>query len=248
MLSLWCLYCVPLAGAFPQELLIGKPNTNYPPFHWTDEDGRVKGLCPEIIIKAARRIGITKVTYTSYPWRRMLENAKKGKVDAVMPLFYTPERGTYLFFPDESLAFETNVFFTLKDSNINYSGDLSVFKTQRIGAISGYSYGSLFDDSDLEREHATNEEMLLDKLQAGRFTIGIGNILVLKHFAKEKGIDIRILEPYVSKDPLYIGFSRKATGTELAENFSKAISALRNTEEYQQILKKYGEATQHETD
>ena len=82
-----------------------------------------------MIGEAAKLIGIHKITYRQYPWKRMLKNAKDGHVDAVMPVFNTPERSKYLVFTKEALAFETNVFFTLKGSDIRYSGAL--YRIQR---------------------------------------------------------------------------------------------------------------------
>ncbi len=149
-----------IANADQKELVIGKPDTDYPPFHWTDESGNVTGICPDIISEAAELIGVYKITYEKYPWKRMLENAENGDVDAVMPLFNTPERSKYLFFPEEELSYEVNVFFTLQDSDIKYSGDFQELALYRIGSLRGYSYGSLFDNADFKREYATNEEKL----------------------------------------------------------------------------------------
>jgi polar amino acid transport system substrate-binding protein len=235
-----------IAIAEPGELIIGKPNTDYPPFHWTDENGQIKGICPDVILAAANLIGINKITYEPYPWRRMLEKAENGDVDAVMPLFKTPERSKYLFFPEEELAFEVNVFFTLADSDINYSGDFQELKSFRIGSITGYSYGSLFDNADFKREYAVNEKMLLNKLQAQRYRIGIGNLLVLKHFSRQMGLAIKILKPKVSRGPLFIGFTKIKDNQNLVKEFSGAINKLKLTGKYLDIVNKYKQDVSNE--
>jgi polar amino acid transport system substrate-binding protein len=239
ILAMSIFMSVAFVGAEPKELLIGKPDTDYPPFHWTEEDGKITGICPDVITEVAKLLGINKITYKQYPWKRMLENAENGNVDAVMPLFITPERSKFLYFPKEELAFEINVFFTLKESDIQYSGDLQKLKSYRIGAIKGYSYGGLFDNSNLQQEYAVNEKMLLNKLQAHRYQIGIGNILVLKHFSQKMDLSIRILKPYVSRDPLFIGFSQIKDNKNFVNEFSNAIKKFKRTEKYQQLLNKY---------
>jgi len=48
---------------------------------------------------------------------------KRGEVHAMMPLFKTPDRETFMHFYDENLlAYEENVFFVLKGEDIRYSG------------------------------------------------------------------------------------------------------------------------------
>ncbi len=246
MLALFLFISVSSATAVPKELIIGKPDTDYPPFHWTDGNGNITGICPAVISEAAELIGIHKITYKKYPWKRMLENAESGNVDAVMPLFKTPERTKYLFFPEEELAYEVNVFFTLQNSDIRYSGDFKDLKLYRIGSIRGYSYGSLFDNAGFKLEYAINEEMLLNKLKANRYQIGIGNILVLKHFAREMGLAIKILKPYVSRDPLFIGFSKIKNNKNFVNDFSGAIHKLKLTEKYLDIVSKYSQVESHE--
>jgi polar amino acid transport system substrate-binding protein len=246
MLGALLFICVSFASADQKELVIGKPDTDYPPFHWTEDDGKITGICPDVITEVAKLLGINKITYEKYPWKRMLENAENGDVDAVMPLFITPERSKYLFFPEEELAYEVNVFFTLQDSDIQYSGDFQELISYRIGSIRGYSYGSLFDNADFKSEYAINEEMLLEKLQAHRYQIGIGNILVLKHFSREMDLGIRILSPNVSRDPLFIGFTKIKKNRNLVNEFSDAIHKLKLTEKYLDIVNKYTQIESYE--
>jgi len=83
-----------IACALPTEthagdLLIGT-GVGYPPYYFV-KNNKSTGLCVEVINRTAHSLGMG-VIYKHYPWKRMLYSGKVGLVDAVMPLFKTPER------------------------------------------------------------------------------------------------------------------------------------------------------------
>ncbi len=109
--------------------------------------------------------------------------------------------------------------------------------------VSNYSYGAAFDKVDyLIKEEAINDHSLLMKFKLKRFEIGIGNEYVVNFHAQELGFagDIVFLRPSVTRDPLYIGFSKAKNQSEIAEQFSQAIEKLKKNNRYEEILKFYG--------
>jgi polar amino acid transport system substrate-binding protein len=227
------------AKAELKQIVIGT-STGYPPYYF-QKDGKLVGLCIDIINYVAKEHGI-KAIYQQYPWNRMLYNAKEGNVDAVMPLFKTKERGTYLYFPKQALAMEENRFFTWKQTKIQYSGDFHDLKPYKIGVVNNYSYGKIFDLVDyLLKEEALNDRSLLMKFKLKRFEVGIGNEYVVNFYARQLKLsnNIVFLKPSVTKDPLYIGFSKAKGHIDLIDKFSLTIAKLKQTERYQEILKYY---------
>ena len=226
-------------NAEPNEILIGIEDADYPPFYFT-ENGTLKGICIDIVDEAASMLEM-KTVYKSYPWKRMLYNAKFGEVDAVMPVFKTRERTEYLYYPDSDLIFEENVFFTKKGSGIKYGGEFQNLKPYKIGVVLGKSYGESFDSIKyFKKQIAINGLMQMNQFVVGRYQVGIGNTYVIKYFARKKGIldNIIFLKPSVTKSPLYVGFS-KLKGPKIAQRFSVTIKKLKHTRNYQQILSKY---------
>lgn len=229
-----------------KEKIIIIIGSGYPPYYdW--EDSKPIGMCIEIIENVALNMNI-EIVYKTYPWLRCLNNMKFGKADAMLPLFDTPERGKYLWFLENNvLAYEENSLIVRKDSNISYSGNLEDLKHLTIGVLAGYSYGKVFDTADfLKKEktviHDKAEKILLTKLLNKRLDIMIANTLVVKHIAKEmKTLDkITILKPYISKDSLYIAFSKIRSRKILGREFGKILKKFKLTKKYQEILKKYG--------
>ncbi len=226
-------------NAAPNELLIGVENAEYPPFYFT-KDGKLTGICTDLVNEAASMLGM-KTVYNDYPWKRMLNKAKFGEIDAVMPVFKTKERMVYLYYPESELTHEENVFFIKRGSGIKYKGDFRNLKPYEIGVVQGKSYGELFDRVNyFKKQTAVNGLIQMRQFKIGRFQVGIGNKDVVKNYASKQGIlkNIIFLTPLVTKEPLYIGFS-KIKGPKVAKRFSNAINKLKLTGKYQQILRKY---------
>ncbi len=228
---------------FFREIIIGTDEEDYPSYsYW--ENGQVKGVCPEIINKAAEHIGV-KVRYVKMKWKNFRDLARKGEIDAVMPLFKNEEKEKYLYYPKNGMVAEKNYFFTLKNSGIRYSGDLNDLRNIPIGVVKNYSYGKNFDDnSSLKKEVFASVKFLVDKLKKGEIKVIIGNDRIINHFANESGISEKIkpLGPPFPRELLYIAFS-KAKGKghkKLAESFSDSIKKLRKEGKYQKILKSHG--------
>lgn len=240
LVSLVCC-CLAISLASARQLHIGKQQ-DYPPYIY-EHQGQTVGVCAELVEAAFAIMGVS-VSYTQYPFPRMLEYGRLGRVDAVMMVFKTVEREGFLYYPDQPLLYEENAFFTKQNTQIAYSGELEELEQYTIGVINGFSYGEVFDNAkNLKKELSRNDKMLLKKLLANRFEVGVGNRYVINYHAnKMNALDkIKFLQPNLfDRHPLYIGFSRAIAGNQgLTEQFSEAIKTLKETGQYQRILQKY---------
>jgi len=234
--------CQPLVDVSAGELVVGT-STGYPPYYYM-ENGVLTGVCVEIISRTAHSLGRT-VVYKQYPWKRMLHNGKTGRVDAVMPLFKTPERDTFLIFPEVPLALEENHFFTRRAAPVHFSGKLTDIAPHAVGVVTNYSYGDAFDNATyLDKIITRNDLNLLQMFKYRRFAVGVGNRHVVRYFADKVGgiHDLVFLEPPLTRAPLYIAFSRKKGHTRLTAEFAQALHDFNRTQTYRDILKRYGMA------
>ena len=227
---------------FFKEIIIGSDWEAYPPYcYW--ENGLMKGVCPEIINSAAELIGV-KVRYKGINWGDFKNLARKGEIDAIMPLFKTKERVDFLYFPPNGLVAEKNYFFILKNSGVRYSGDLQDLRNLPIGVVQNYSYGDNFDKFEgLKKKSFPSVEALVEGVKKGMVKIGIGEYGVINYFVDKQGMagKIDFLKPPFPREFLYLAFS-KAKGElykRLAESFSKAAAEIRQEGKLQEILKKH---------
>lgn len=233
------LYCS-ASKAFTEELVVGI-STGYPPYYYNDK-GKITGFCVELINSVAKEIDL-RITYKQFPWKRLILKAQKGEIDAIMPLFKTDKRKEYLYFDGLELTYETNHFFTANDFKVVYDGSLENLSGYRIGVVADYSYGKKFDSFDFpQKVVSVNEKKLIHMFKEKRIDIGVGNRYVISHYAGQEGIaeTIRFINPPISQERLYMGFTRKGEKYYLAEKFTEALRKYKATVEYQKLTSNYG--------
>jgi polar amino acid transport system substrate-binding protein len=227
----------------PGKISVGL-NEPYPPYTIIESNKRPVGIFPEIIDAAAKILEI-EVEYKQIIWVRMNNEAKKGNIDAVMGLFKTPDRRDDFNFSEGGLIYEEYSFFTLKDNNIKYSGQLEDFKKITIGVVQDYNYGCDFEQATfLKKEKCLTDQNVLEKLMKKRFDIAIGNKMVIEYYATKLNVlnKIKWLMPPVSKEHSHVIAFSKAKGKqaeELAREFSDAIKQLIENGTFKKILNKY---------
>jgi polar amino acid transport system substrate-binding protein len=228
------------AYAEVKQLHIGL-STGYPPFYFFDENKQPTGICIDIINQVAQSMNIS-VHYDSYPWKRMLNYGKEGKIDAVMPLFKTDEREQFLTFPELGLIDEDNNFFTHSSNTISYSGKLADVINYKIGVIDKYSYGKEFDNTDFtDKTIVQDTQQLILLVQKKRIELGLGNAKVVTYIAKkiDAADKIHFLSPPVTINSLFIGFSKKRVNQDFVNQFNKQLQKFKSTEAYTDIIQAY---------
>lgn len=223
-----------------KEITVGV-STGYPPYYY-EHNGELVGVCIDLVNNVAQTLDL-KITYKQYPWKRLLYNAQNGHIDAVMPLFRTAERDTFLYMENLDLVDEENSLFTWKNNKIKFDGSFENIQSYKIGVVTGYSYGEKFDRYvNFNKVVTQNDKHLVEMFKHKRFDVGIGSQDVVMFNAKKENIadQIKFLEPHITKDPLYIGFSRVKGLEDLSRQFSAALNRLKSTKEYQVILENNG--------
>lgn len=233
-----CSWTSQVLGA-ADEIAIGV-STGYPPYYY-EQNGELEGICIDIVNRVAHSLNL-RISYRQYPWKRMLLNAQQGQVDAIMPLFRTEERERFLYFDNLDLIDEKNSFFTWKETKVRFSGDFETIQPYTVGVVTEYSYGDKFDKySHFTKVTTQNDKHLVEMFKHKRFDVGIGSKDVVIFNAKKENISdqIQFLEPYITQDPLFIGFSKAKGHEDLSRRFSVALKRFKLTEEFQAIVEKY---------
>ncbi len=224
------------------ELIVALGEKDYPPFYFV-KDGKYQGSSLEIAQAVAKRLGY-KLVFRRYPWPRVLFNLKHGDVDMVLHFFNTKERAASVIYTGVPHIFESSYLFVKTKSNIFYSGDLEKMKAYVFSNVRGYSHGAQYDSASyLKKEIVASEVNLIRMLSTNRFDIAVGNKPTILMYAKQDDLNkkIKFLSPPIDKAPSYMAFSRiKANSKALAAAFTEEIVAFKKTDEYKNILKKYG--------
>ena len=240
-LLLLLIFFLPYSLSAEDKVLHVGISTGYPPYYFYDDSQKPVGICVDILNHVAEQLDIS-VQYTSYPWKRLIHNGKEGIVDAIMPLFKTPDRQLFLIFPENNLIMESNNFFTLTSNPLTYSGNLDDVVEYSVGVVESYSYGEEFDKKSIpQKTVAKTGEQLLQQVLNKRVDIGIGNSMVITYLANQTNAadKIKFLSPSVTESPLYIGFSKKTTSVDFVTKFNKSLQEFKATKAYSVIIEKY---------
>lgn len=237
LLLLMLLFSPPLASGEDFTVVY----TSWDPYTFTEE-GRATGFEIDIARQTLLSMGL-RPEFIKLPWKRCLLYMKEGTADAVVSLLYTPERATYVRFPETHISVSRTVFFTTRQSKVRYSGDLDSLRGLSIGTVLGFHYGETFDRAHfLIKDSGLDVSTLIKKVVNGHNDLGVENELVIRHAARRLRLldRLRFLEPPLHENMLYVGFSRIKTTPEFVARFSSALKRFKETEEYQTILDRYG--------
>jgi polar amino acid transport system substrate-binding protein len=202
----------------------------------------------------------TKFVFT--PWARSVEEAKKGKLDGLMPEYYDDSpNGRLKDFVYSNSFFEGPVgFLALKSSKIKYVMNSNLnkvydnLKKYKFGVVRDYINEKNFDartyeissskgheGRDLGIEIANSDEINVKKLDKKRIDLIFIDKLVAfyyinKLFMNDKE-NFEFLEPAIHKNALYIAFSKKAKDSDKKkEAFNKGLEKIKSNGILQKLI------------
>jgi len=217
----------------------------YPPYEYMSGE-KLIGLDIEIL-EEVKKLTNLDFEIKFYPWARATQMVKDGQADAIFCLIKSVEREEFLYFPKIPLSLETNRLF----SNKFFEGDvkkIDQIKGKTVGVMADYSYGKEFDEyKDITKDIASDQDMLMKKLQGNRYQILINNELVTYYLIEQMGYaneQIRPLSYIAGQEPLYVAFSKKSPrGKDTFEKVSLALQTLQNNGTLETIRNKYRKAS-----
>ncbi|GCF88036.1 substrate-binding periplasmic protein [Shewanella sp. M-Br] len=108
-------------------------------------NGEYTGLGVDILNRFAQQQSVN-IHYQITPWRRAISMVERGQADILIGPYDTPERNTNLVFAAKAFYRDDMVFYARADNEIVWNGDYASIKTQRIGKMQGWSYGTRFTE------------------------------------------------------------------------------------------------------
>ena len=253
LLSLLVTFGQAFATENDMMLTVVRGNGNYPPYEMAVSenevivsDSEVTGIHIDLVSAIAKQLKL-KIKILSVPWKRAIHMMKSGNADAILFIGKNEEREEWAWFIDGNVLSKTqNGFFELKPKKRKflYNGNLKQLEGLTIGTILGYSYGREFDRTTYFKKDdgAKDESALLRKLVYQRFDLGFADINVIQYLTKKQDYagKIEILEPSRPGYSAYIAFSKTRKRKELAKRFAEALVPFKKTQDYDNILNKYG--------
>ena len=171
--------------------------------------------------------------------------AKLGEYDGMMDMWYRPERDKFFIFAEPTEANKI-VLFKRKDNPATCSS-YDELKRYTIGIVRGYVNPPQFDAMihEFKVEVADGDITNIKKLLAERMDLVLMDLTVGWHLINSLFSDqahlLASLPTVLKDDPIHIGFSKATPDGQIkADAFNRGVKMLRESGEYQAILKKHG--------
>ncbi len=161
----------------------------YPPYQFINENGEIEGVFIEYIELIEKKIGykFQKVYYTDWP--KLLQDAKKDKIDIILEIQETDERKSYLEF--YSLSFESkHVIITRKNESFDITNKNDLLN-KTIVLPQDYAVVDNIKKAYPSLKIATekNEVECLKKINSGIYDAFIGPRVVSNYFIRSHKLD-----------------------------------------------------------
>jgi len=207
----------------------------YPPYEYT-ENGVTKGMDVDIINAVSKHAGLTN-QITFLPWSRCLLFVEEYKESAIFSILKTPEREKlYQYSTIPLYSTKVRIYATPRfTKNVNTAGDLEGLN---VGAVRGNLYGDSFDkNARIEKDLATDGNMLMNKLVAGRYDLIIAAEEVGSYYIKKyPQSNLRMMPVEISSASYYIAFAKTS---KLFSKFNESMKILEKNGELKKIRTRY---------
>ncbi|MDY0360402.1 MAG: transporter substrate-binding domain-containing protein [Desulforegulaceae bacterium] len=237
-------FLVFFSNSFAREVvLLG--DSGYPPYSF-EENGEAKGIYVDVIKRIFERIDGYEVKFTMLPWKRCIDEIKKGEAIAFFPPYYSEEREDWLVYSKPILEEQTIVFGKegkIKNKNI-WPDD---FYNSTIGLNAGFDHetmgGKKFANAIkmgmIKVEEAKNNELNLKKLSVDRIDFYINDKMIdISKFPEiKRGVVVKVNWGYLgfTKDD----FKFSSYYEDFKIKFNQAVTEIQKTDEIEQVIKKY---------
>lgn len=215
----------------------------YAPVSYLD-GGKPAGIFPAIFNRLSRDTG-DHYEFVLLPWKRALRESLRGG-GGITNFSWTEERDKLYDF-SQPIYFDDIQLVVLKGKEFPFS-EVKDLKGKIAGGAAGASYGEDVDraiaDGTFSVDRDDNQGFRMRKLLAGRIDVAIiGNgtaglelLLALDPELKAMRSRFVVLPHPLTRDPLYLAFAKSMHMKPTLERFNHALSALKRTAEYQQMI------------
>lgn len=203
------------------------------------------GIMGDIVTKAANRASIKIDLRPSIPWKRILFNLRNGKLDIIAGALKTQQREKQFKFSPAVHHAELRVFVR-RDQSFDYQ-QLSDLRGKHGAKVRGMSLGQEADKyafDNLVVDDAPSPKSLFQMVASGRLDYGIFYWSTGKKEVNKRNLSaiIDILPTPVSKEGLYIAFSKNSPCQHQIESVNNEIRRMKEDGSVESIIQYYHSA------
>lgn len=226
------------SAAFAGEIVVGT-NAEFMPFEFTDDDNNIIGFDIDIINAVAKAEGLT-VRMHNQSFDTLIEGLETNKIDAAISgMTITPTRQEKVDFSEP--YYNAAQVIVVKESTPGYETIEDIIG-KRVGVQLGTT-GALMAEGVMGEENPDLKQlrkynMVFSDLKLGRTDAVVVDLPVAQAYLKQ--VDgLRISSPPMSEEQY--GIVIKKGNKELLDKMNTGLIKIRESGEYEQIMKKWFE-------
>ncbi|MDA9556802.1 ABC transporter substrate-binding protein [Vibrio sp.] len=213
----------------------------YPPFSWTASDGSIQGFDVDLAYAICEEMEV-KCRFVPQDWDGMIPALMSRKYDAIIAaMSITEERKKKIDFTDK-YAQIPNKFAVKKGASINFD----TLKGVKIGVLRAATHDKYVTDNYPDAKvvrYGSLDDAYID-LKAGRVQAVLGDASAIEGglLNKEGGENYQYAGPSLTDARWFgegMGIALRKQDRELKQKINKALAALRENGQYENIASKY---------
>lgn len=211
---------------------------DYPPFC---DSSRPDGGGLVAIVREAFALQGIHVDLVQLPWRRVMTQARQGRVDGVIGIWPDDARQLQLLAAAPVYISQLGVY---QPAGKPLPRSLAELRGKRAGVVQGYQYGAQILASGMLFDYANDDETNLRKLQTGRVQVALVEKAVGDYLLQTPrlrlGAPLRWGGLVLDRQPLSVGFTATQEQQVWARQFAAGFARLKQQGRYQQIAREAG--------
>ncbi|WP_373976640.1 transporter substrate-binding domain-containing protein [Chitinibacter sp. SCUT-21] len=238
---LFALFLLPAVWAKSGGITITLANGEWPPLQGQQLPDF--GPASQVVTRALALRGI-RVRYEFMPWRRALEESRKGNFAGTLLWSLNDDRKQHFWFSDAVYRSKTVLFY--HHAKPVFWKNLPDLAGKKMGVTNGYSYGDEWEKLQREQVFLTDigntDEQNLAKLLSQRIDGFPCELLVCQHLIATHFPPITqkilLFQPRpVHSETMHVLFSKnRSNGQWLAEQFNLGLQELKRSGELRRLL------------
>jgi len=243
-------------AAEPEKLIFAFQDVDNFPYELGEGDDPIDtekpGISIELLQLVAQRLQIT-IEFKRLPWKRCFIEMQKGEIDGVFSASFKPERVEFGAYPMQAETVDSSrkiytmsyMLYAGTGADIGWDGKAFATPSKKIAVIRGYSVIDDLKNMGIAIEEVKNTYVALKWLKKGIFDAAAllelsGDAALTKYADELSGIE-KLPLPLTTRDYyLMLSYQRVRQSPKLAEDIWNTMKAVRESEEFQQIIQRYG--------
>jgi len=208
------------------------------------EEGKSSGILIDLLKAVFQQLDI-KVTFKISNWARSYSQIQADTTDAIIPTFYSSDRAEFLRYPATPLLYFEMVLAGGSGGTYTYDGDIEQLAPYTIGRIRNAKVAPEFDKAVAQHiisvQERNNIDLLVAAIARGRLDLAVMERRALEWSAlKQRQRElVKILQPTLSYQPVYIAFNNNRVSKELVDKVNAVLLQLNENGSIEKIVNRY---------